>query len=164
MSNKNKKRGILNQVVEEPIVETNLVTEEEVVAQEEFINEAETEFPPAEAIELVGEIISSTDIGVEVEMMKIIQEKTAEEPCCACADPECICHEEVCVCKEEVDAEFESTLDELMSLPDVQDETGIFAPYIPLQVTEAPLKAQRSVESLTRAELHRFNTTGIMPE
>jgi hypothetical protein len=167
MSNKSKKRGILNQVVEEPIVEeTNLVTEEEVVAQEEFINEAPVEAPVEEPVAeesfeveppveepVVDPVTGNVNVKFEFQDEyhfgpgngdAVIDTLPEEEklPVTDCSDPDCPCNNEVepCVCEK----------------PCVCEE--------PAPIVEAPVKAPRSVASLTRAELHRFNTTGIMPE
>jgi hypothetical protein len=118
MSNKNKKRGFFNQVVEEPEEEKNEVIESTpmVIDPEVF----ETKLFVEEEPEITPEDLVAQE--------EFINEAPAEP--CKC-DENCVCTEP-CACVEE-------------------------------KLVEEP-KPQRTIESLSRAELRMYRTSGQMPK
>ena len=134
MSNKNKKRGFLNQIIDEPEVEKNEVVEQEalIVDLKAEAPEVEKEIPtPEEEVQIFAEDIVPP------------QGEPVEEPC-VCTEP-CT---EPCVCEE--------------SIPEIVDEVAKFVNDSIIE--ELKVLAPRDISSLSQDELRSFRRTGVLPQ
>jgi hypothetical protein len=169
MSTRNNKKEYVKPILNTPVEEVKIITDEE--AREHFINEV------GETPEKITENLENYhNVDAEAEISKLLEEEMTpkevkfefqdeyhfgpgngdavidtlpEEPKCACADPNCECKDDE-KCDEKCDKDCTCDL----TLPAEE-------PYIPLMVTEAPKK--KTLEQMTACEINIFHKTGIMP-
>jgi hypothetical protein len=185
MSKKNNK-GSVKQVLSQPKEEPKIMSEEEIIAQEEFINE------PAEELvvektreEIINELVEEQASIVDPEEEKFLESTVEEieaqpvvdEPCvcdetCVCDEP---CTDPACTCEKSeepvvvdpntgnINVKFEFQ-DEYHFGPGNGDAVIDTLPEPEKIIVTAPVeRVKKTFAQMTATELNIYHKTGIIP-